>query len=82
MLGLGNYADNVYDDASYGLTMVGRWGTTSDAQKDRFIVGTGTSSSARANCFVAGNDSTNGDYIKVGDTMLTEAQLTALLATL
>lgn len=82
MLGIGNYADNVYDDASYGLTMVGRWGVTSDAQKDRFVVGTGTSNTARANCFVAGNDSTYGDYIKVGDTMLTEAQLQSLLATL
>jgi hypothetical protein len=47
---------------------------------DTFIVGAGTSS-ARNNCFAAGNDGTD-DYIKVGDTKLTEAKLQALLATL
>jgi len=81
MLGIGNSASNVYGDDSYGLTMVGRWGITSDAQKDKFVVGAGTKN-ARANCFVAGNDTTNGDYIKIGDTMITETQLQALLATL
>ena len=48
---------------------------------DRLIVGCGTSTSVRANCFTTGNDGTN-DYIKIGDTKLTEANLIALLATL
>jgi len=52
------------------------------ALDDVLIVGVGTSSSARANCFSTGTNSTDGDYIKIGDTKITEAQLQALLATL
>ena len=62
--------------------MCGKYGILNEDNKnDLFIVGGGAYQS-NANCFAAGNDSTNGDYIKIGDTMLTEAQLTALLATL
>ena len=48
---------------------------------DFFQVGVGTANNARANCFTTGNDGTD-DYIKVGDTKLTEAQLQALIALL
>ena len=49
---------------------------------DVLQVGVGTSTSARANCFTTGTNATDGDYIKIGDTKLTETQLQALLATL
>ena len=70
--------------ANKAKAIVGEYGIwdSSNNSTDIFMVGAGTSTSARANCFAAGNDSTNGDYIKVGDTMLTETQLQALLATL
>lgn len=62
--------------------LIGSYGTyTSSNSTDTFMVGTGTSTSARANCFATGNDGTD-DYIKIGDTKITEAQLQALLATL
>lgn len=61
--------------------VVGKYGSiTSTNITDIFAVGAGASG-ALANCFAAGNDGTN-DYIKVGDTKLTEAQLQALIATL
>lgn len=72
------------DFRNKGLFMAGYYGiynNTTDAG-DKFIIGAGTSTSARANCFVAGTNSTDGDYIKIGDTKLTEAQLQALLAAL
>lgn len=47
---------------------------------DRLIVGAG-SGTTHNNCFATGNDGTN-DYIKIGDTKLTETQLTALIALL
>lgn len=47
---------------------------------DRLIVGAG-SGTTYANCFATGNDGT-ADYIKIGDTKITETQLQALLATL
>ena len=56
----------------------GYYGTASD--DDLLIVGSGTSS-ANANCFATGNDGTN-DYIKIGDTKITETQLQQLLALL
>ena len=46
---------------------------------EQLIVGCGNST-ARANCFVAGNSSTLGKYIKVGNTMLTEQDLENLIA--
>jgi len=74
-------------DSNYSTThpviLVGRYGQYSftNNKTDTFIVGAGTSTSARANCFAAGNDGTD-DYIKIGDTKITETQLQALLATL
>lgn len=65
-----------------GITLLGSYGTYSSSNStDKLVVGAGASG-ALANCFAAGNDSTNGDYIKIGDTMITETQLQALLATL
>ena len=65
-----------------GKTTLGKYGyIDSTNSNDSLIVGAGADASNRANCFAAGNDGTN-DYIKVGDTTLTEAQLIALLATL
>lgn len=64
------------------ITVLGQAATADTTAGDKLAVGCGTSTSDRANCFVAGNNSTDGDYIKVGDTKLTEAQLQALLATL
>ena len=55
--------------------------STTNGQGDILMVGAGTSNSARANCFAAGNDGTD-DYIKVGDTKLTETQLQSLIALL
>ena len=69
--------------AAISKAVVGNYATISSTNiNDILVVGAGTTTSARANCFAAGNDSTNGDYIKIGDTMITEAQLQALLATL
>lgn len=49
---------------------------------EQLIVGCGNSS-ARDNCFVAGNSSAlGGKYIKIGKTVITEAQLIKLLALL
>ena len=64
---------------SLSSTIVGgsKASVTSSNSTDRIIIGAGTSTNS--NCFAAGNDGTN-DYIKVGDTTLTEADLTALLA--
>lgn len=53
-----------------------------ELNEDAIEVGVGTGSSARANCFAAGTNSTDGDFIKIGDTKITETQLQALLATL
>ena len=65
-----------------GKTTLGKYGyIDSTNTTDNLIVGAGTDASNRANCFAAGNDGTN-DYIKVGDTTLTEADLIALLATI
>lgn len=68
--------------AGNAITAIGQYGSIHGENGDCLAVGVGTSSSAKANCFVAGNNSTDGDYIKVGDTKLTETQLQALLATL
>lgn len=66
-----------------GILLTGKYGYfDSTNRSDILIIGAGTSSSARANCFAAGNSSADGDYIKIGDTMLTETQLQALLAKL
>lgn len=72
------------DFRNKGLFMAGYYGIYNNATDagDKFIIGAGTSTSARANCFVAGTNSTDGDYIKIGDTKLTEAKLQALLALL
>jgi hypothetical protein len=43
-----------------------------------FIVGTGSSDTNRANAFTTGNDGTE-DYIKIGDTKITESQLKKIL---
>ena len=72
---------NINANTAYHM-MCGKYGILNEDNKnDIFIVGNGAYQ-ANANCFAAGNDSTNGDYIKVGDTMLTETQLQALLASL
>lgn len=62
-----------YNDASALATNMGNG--------DYFQVGVGSSNTARANCFATGNDGT-ADYIKIGDTKITETQLQALLALL
>ena len=75
-----NYSGNVADAAP--KLIVGDYNSNTGADKHSYlIVGAGTSASARANCFAAGNDGTN-DYIYIGDTKITEAQLQALLALL
>jgi len=66
-------------DPRDGYTCFGNF-PIQDNQNDLFAIGAGSNGSP-ANCFVAGNDGTD-DYIKIGDTKLTEAQLQALLATL
>lgn len=63
------------------LGQYGIWdGTDSASNTDMFMVGAGTATT-KANCFATGNDGTN-DYIKIGDTKITEAQLQSLLALL
>lgn len=66
-----------------GNTMVGRYGIFDDSTNanDILMVGAGTSTSDRANCFATGNDGTE-DYIKIGNTKITESQLQSLLALL
>lgn len=81
LLGQGNKINYGATSAGNGCVILGRYGEA-NAQEERLVVGVGTDSSNRANCFVAGNNSTDGDYIKIGDTKITEAQLQALLATL
>lgn len=67
----------------YGVNVIGAYGTiTNPASPAKLTVGCGSSTSARANCFETGKNSTDGCYITVGSTKLTEAQLQALLATL
>lgn len=78
--GLALIASNTTDGSNKAI--FGTFNAANADTKDILIVGCGSNNNTRANCFVAGNDSTNGDYIKVGDTMLTETQLQALLATL
>jgi len=63
-----------------GYTVLGRAADTSDTN-DKLVVGCGTATNNLQNCFATGNDGTD-DYIKVGETKLTETQLQALLATL
>ena len=74
LLGFGHKVENYYGDAAYGHTVVGKWATSTDPTHDRFIVGNGTGTSARHNCFKAGNDGTN-DYIYIGDTKITESNV-------
>lgn len=66
-----------------GICVLGKWGTYDQDVNgtDQFMIGVGTADNARSNSFATGNDGTN-DYIKVGDTKLTEADLIALLATI
>lgn len=63
-----------------GFTVLGRAADTSDAN-DKLVVGCGTATNDLQNCFSTGNDGT-ADYIKIGNTKITETQLIALLATL
>lgn len=85
LLGMGLYIST----ANHGtinqkaMTILGQYNndTSTDNDNHHLLVGCGTATSARANCFAAGNDGTN-DYIYIGDTKLTEAQLISLLATL
>ena len=67
-----------------GKAVFGKYNSpfTGASDSDMLIVGAGDSTSNRLNCFATGNNSTDGNYIKIGTTKLTEAQLTALLATL
>ena len=67
-------------------TVLGKYNTgtglaTNMGNGDYLQVGVGTANNARANCFTTGYDGTD-DYIKIGDTKITETQLQALLATL
>lgn len=64
------------------IAVFGKFGELNGASGDLLTVGAGASASSLANCFTAGNNTTDGDYIKIGDTKLTETQLAALLATL
>lgn len=61
--------------------ITGQWNNddATDTANNYLVVGCGSDNSNRANCFTTGNDGTN-DYIYIGDTKLTEAQLTSLLA--
>ena len=63
-----------------GYTVLGRAADTSDTN-DKLVVGCGTATNNLQNCFTTGNDGTD-DYIKIGETKLTETQLTALIALL
>lgn len=67
----------------YNLTMLGRYGTYSYTNNatDLLIVG-GGGPTAPSNCFATGYSTTDGNYIKIGTTKITETQLQALLATL
>lgn len=47
---------------------------------EQLIVGCGSQAGGRANCFVAGNSNAlGGKYIKIGNTVITETQLSNLL---
>ena len=58
-------------------TVIGQFNTTDT--EAYFVVGGGTSHTARANAFTAGIDSNNEKYITIGSVKLTEAKLQALL---
>ncbi len=78
-------ANMTENNATYaGRAILGQYGiwdgTDSASNTDMFMVGAGTATT-KANCFATGNDGTN-DYIKIGDTKITEAQLQSLLALL
>ena len=70
MLGVANKVIYDTETNSKGCAILGRFGEL-DAANDRFVVGAGTSTSARANCFAAGNDG-DYDYIKIGDVKMSE----------
>ncbi len=84
-LGYGTRLDvrDTSNNNNYGKMIVGSYNNTTIDPSEKFIVGAGTGSSARRNCFSTGYDATaTQNYIKIGDTKITEAQLQALLATL
>lgn len=69
--------------SKYGQTNVGMWNKANN--QAYFVVGSGQSEATRKNCFAAGwysNGATDEDrkVIWVGDTMISEKQLKALLA--
>ena len=71
-------------DNRVGKAIVGKYGILdgTSTNTDQFMVGAGTSTSNRLNCFATGRTDSGDSYIKIGSTTLTEAQLQALLATL
>jgi hypothetical protein len=68
-----------YGNQTWGLCILGNYNKDEETDST-LIVGCGTGGSARANCFEAGYNATDGKYIIIGDTKLTETQLIALLA--
>lgn len=54
-------------------------GLYSAASDDELIVVGCGSESEHANCFAAGKNDSNGSFIRIGSTTMTEAQLTALI---
>ena len=65
-----------------GSTLFCKYGTLNVDEGDIFAIGCGADQNNRTNCITAGTNTTDGDYIKIGDTKITETQLQALLATL
>ena len=77
-----NYSGNDYAVRGATKFLIGNYGfIDSNNYTDMFAVGVGADVNNRANCFATGYDGTN-DYIKIGDTKITEAQLQSLLATI
>lgn len=81
VLGYGNLMTHDKKDYNLGKILMGKCGSLNTTSTDILAVGAGQSTSSRANCFATGNDGTE-DYIKVGETKITESQLQALLALL
>ena len=70
------------DDMPKGVAIFGSYNNTTPYQPGtKLIVGAGTSSSDRRDCFKTGYDGTDS-YITVGSTKVTESQLIQLLALL
>lgn len=79
---IGYYLNGNTYAMDHGTVIVGKYNKMNTDATEKLIVGYGSDNNNRANCFSTGKDASNNMFIKIGDTILTETQLQALLALL